>query len=202
MLEDGALWAIAGPSSGGSFYPSDLYQGTLQATNGTLSSSNLRGYDFSSGAAISGSITGSYVAGMSMSLTATPAGSGSGIGVNVIAAQTANYDYNQGAQLAAIAGSWPGFFSSSESGTVSVQSNGSFSSTTSRGCQITGTAAARASGRNVFNISLTFGAAPCALPGATGAGIAVITRSGTTSQLAVAVTTPDRALGGAFFGRR
>ena len=202
VLEDGALWAISGPSSGSSFYPTDLFQGTLQATGGTLSSSNLRGYDFNTNGAISGTIAGSYVAGTSMTLTATPAGSSTGIGVNVTAALTANYDYNQPALLAAIAGSWPGFFSSSESGTVAVQSNGNFSTTTSLGCQVTGTATPRASGKNVFNVSLTFGAAPCNLPGGTGSGIAVVTRSGTTSQLAVAVTTPDRAFGGAFFGRR
>ncbi len=202
VLEDGTLWAIAGPSSGSSFYPTDLFQGTLQASNGALSSSNLRGYDFATGASISGSIAGAYVAGTSMTMTATPAGSSAGIGVNLSAASTANYDYDQTALLTAITGSWPGFFSSSESGTVNIQGNGAFSTTTSLGCQITGTATARASGKNVFNVSLTFGAAPCNLPGATGSGIAVITRSGTTSQLAIAVTTPDRAFGGAFFGRR
>ena len=72
VLEDGTLWAIAGPSSGSSFYPTDLFQGTLQASNGTLSSSNLRGYDFATGASISGSIAGTYVAGTSMAMTATP----------------------------------------------------------------------------------------------------------------------------------
>lgn len=201
VLEDGTLWAIAGPSSGSSFYPTDLFQGTLQASNGTLSSSNLRGYDFATGASISGSIAGTYVAGTSMAMTATPTGS-TAVGVNVSAASTTNYDYNQPAQLAAIAGSWPGFFSSSESGTVNIQGNGTFTTTTSLGCQITGAATARASGKNVFNVSLTFGAAPCNLPGASGSGIAAMTRSGTTSQLTVAVTTADRAFGGAFFGRR
>ena len=44
MLEDGTLWAIAGPSSGSSFYPTDLFQGTLQASNGTLSSSTISGF--------------------------------------------------------------------------------------------------------------------------------------------------------------
>ena len=201
VLEDGTLWAIAGPSSGSSFYPTDLFQGTLQASNGTLSSSNLRGYDFATGVSISGSIAGTYVAGTSMTMTATPTGS-TAVGVNVSAVATADYDYSQPAQLATLAGSWPGFFSSLESGTVNIQSNGTFTTTTSLGCQINGAATARASGRNVFNVSLTFGAAPCNLPGASGSGIAVITRSGTTSQLTVAVTTADRAYGGAFFGRR
>jgi hypothetical protein len=179
VLEDGALWAVAGPASVSSYDPSGLLQGTLQASNGTLSASDPRGFDLATGgAATSGSIAGSDVAGASMSLTATPAGSSTGVGVNLAAALATNHDYNQPAQPAAIAGSWSGFLGSTVTGTLNVQGNGAFGTPTSAGCQNSGTATPRAS------------------------GIAVITRSGTTSPLTIGVMAPDRAFGGAFFGSR
>ena len=90
-----------------------------------------------------------------------------------------------------------------DDGTITVQSNGQFSSTTSVGCAITGTATPRPSGKNVFNISVTFGPTPCLLPNGTASGVAVITHpTATSSELSVLVTTAARDHAAAFFGSR
>ncbi len=61
----------------------------------------------------------------------------------------------------------------------------------------------RASGKNIYNVALTFGPLPCDLPNQPAAGIAVIypLTSG-KSQLIVAVTDATRTIGGASFGVR
>jgi hypothetical protein len=202
ILDDGSMWAIAGVASGDSFYPTELYQGRLTAGGGTLASSDLRGYDFASGGSASGTLSGSYTANTRIGATVTPTGSGSGVQVDLVPAAVSNYDYAQPARLDSVAGSWSGFFSSDETGTIQVQSNGSFGTVTSLGCSITGKLTPDISGKNVFSVSATFGPAPCQLANATMGGIAVVTGSGASAEITIGVTTPDRAYGGAYFGHR
>jgi hypothetical protein len=61
----------------------------------------------------------------------------------------------------------------------------------------------RASGKNVFNLELRFGPAPCELPGqnATGIAVAYPLASGQT-QLLVTAVDGTRAYGAAAFGVR
>lgn len=202
VLDDGTWWAIAGLAIGNALYPDELYHGQVAAAGGTLSSGNLRGYGFTSGNTISGSLSGTYTANTQITATATPTGSTSGVRVNLAVAPPAVFNYSQPAQLASISGIWTGFFSSFESGTVQVQPNGNFSTVTSRGCAIIGTLAPHGSGKNVFAVTATFGAAPCTLANTVVSGIAVVTGSGAAAQIAVGVTTSDRSRAGAYFGRR
>jgi len=85
---------------------------------------------------------------------------------------------------------------------VSIQANGAFTANMS-GCAITGNFVARPSGKNVFNMTLTFGAAPCTLPGAGASGVAVAypLANGKT-QLIVAGVNGARSMGTAAFGTR
>jgi hypothetical protein len=70
---------------------------------------------------------------------------------------------------------------SAQSASVSFSSSGSIASY-SPGCNATGTAAPRASGKNIFNVSVTFTGAHCALGnGAVTTGIAYYDSS--TGQL-------------------
>ena len=103
---------------------------------------------------------------------------------------------------AVIAGSWSLTTLDGDGLTMNVQNNGSFTAVSS-GCGFGGTVAPRASGKNVFDVQLTFGPAPCALPGQRAAGIAVAYPLGNgRTQLLVAVVTPDRSAGQAAFGDR
>jgi hypothetical protein len=113
------------------------------------------------------------------------------------------YDYNRPAQLSAIAGAWSGFFTTGDAGTLTISANGTFAFTTSAACAISGTATPRASGKNVFNVSVTFGPAPCLRPNSAASGVAIIAQSTPTQQdLVVLVTSPARDAAAAFFAAR
>jgi hypothetical protein len=77
------------------------------------------------------------------------------------------------ATLAALAGTYPGqvtFSLGARAGTFVVTSAGAFS-TNINGCPITGNATTRTD-LNAYNLTLTFGAAPCVFPNQTFTGIA------------------------------
>lgn len=84
-----------------------------------------------------------------------------------------------------------------------MNANGTFSSTTSLGCKISGSVAPRASGKNVYDVTVNFGAAPCGVPNGSATGNAIITNlpSG-ARQLSVAVSSADFTNAGVFFGQR
>lgn len=200
ILEDGSTWAYSGAETSGGVVVDTLVQGSLQANGNNLSGSDLRGFDIASGNPVALTASGSYSA-----TTLNLAVSGGAIADSIAASPSpsATYDYNQVAQLSALAGGWAGFFTTGDDGTITIQSNGQFSSITSAGCAITGTATPRPSGKNVFNISVTFGPAPCLLPSGTASGVAVITHPTTgRSQLSVLVTNATRDSAAAFFGSR
>jgi hypothetical protein len=113
------------------------------------------------------------------------------------------YNYSAGASLSTIAGAWSLTELTGESLAVNVASNGSFTAASSGGCSFSGTMAPRASGKNVFNVSFTFGAAPCALAGQSATGMAVAYPiTGGRTQLLVAAVEGTRQYGAAAFGTR
>lgn len=201
VLEDGSVWNIGGVEAGGVLLVSSMTQGTIGLSGTNVTSSNLREYDFESASplavnfsgtvassgVISGSLTASGFNPVSVTLTPTP---------------STDFNYDTPASLSAIAGTWTGFFSTGDTGSIAISSGGVVSSVTDFGCSIGGSVTPRPSGKNVYNVSLTFGPAPCALPNGSAAGIAVIVGSGAQTQLTVGATTADRSLGAAFFGSR
>jgi hypothetical protein len=112
------------------------------------------------------------------------------------------YNYNTPASVATIAGGWTLTSIDGSPVTLDVASNGAFTAS-SGGCSYTGTVAPRASGKNVFSVSMTFGAAPCALAGQTATGMAVAyPLSNGQTQLVVAAVDASRSYGAAAFGTR
>lgn len=202
ILEDGRMWAIGGVVSSGVLFVNGLSRTTLQTSGSTLSASDLRSYSLAAGTSATGSLTGSFVIGTSLTATATLVGGAGTATINLAPAPATSYDYNTTATLAAVAGSWPGSFSN-DTGTMLVTANGTFSATTSLGCRLSGAFTPRASGKNVYDITVSFGAAPCGLPNGSAAGNAIITNlTNGQHQLIVAVATLDGANGGVFFGQR
>lgn len=201
ILEDGRMWVVDGTQVSGTLFVSGLTRGTL-TTNGTaVSAADLRMHDLGTGAVASGTLSGTFTAGTRITATVT-AGAASAT-VQLAPAAAATYNYDTAATLAAVAGNWPGFFSN-DTGTVVVAANGSFTSTTSSGCSVSGTVLPRASGKNVYDVSVSFGTAACNVPvGTSAAGNAIITNlTGGVRQLAIAVSTSDGVNAGVFFGQR
>lgn len=74
-------------------------------------------------------------------------------------------NYDTPAMLSAISGSWSITELSGEDLALTVASSGAFTAASSLGCNFSGTVRPRASGKNVYNVALTFGPAPCELTG-------------------------------------
>ena len=93
--------------------------------------------------------------------------------------------------------------SDGETANAMISSSGDVTGFTSRGCTFTGTVAPRPSGKNVFNVSITFGGSPCVLLGKTATGIAIQYPIGQAqTELELAVISSDRTEGVAAVGNR
>jgi hypothetical protein len=199
VLEDGQFWTIYGNSVGGTLYASGLMQGQGASSNGAFTSSNIR--DFFYYPPITGTLTASFVAGASLNGTVTS--SNGNFGFNGTAIPAAQFNYNTPALLADVVGNWTVTSTSTNVIALSIAANGSYTGHDNGGCTISGTIAPRASGKNIFNVQMLIGPAPCALPGWTGGGIGIYsTLANGTHQLILATVDSSRTYGSAAFGTR
>lgn len=200
ILENGDFWSMYGTQSSTIFGVAGFVQGSGSSSNGSFTSSNTKDFGFSPAVAASTSATynatAKTISGTLSAGARTVTFSGGPIAGSL-------YDYNAAASLTTVSGSWTTTSLTGETVALNIASTGAFTATSSLGCSFSGTVAPRASGKNVFNVSLTFGAAPCALAGQTATGIAVAypLSSGRT-QLLVSVVDSTRTYGTAAFGTR
>lgn len=164
VLENGESWGIYsdGVSSAGA-----LYGNTKTSDGNRLSGSGLD-FNITARSVTSASYTGTFEPKTSMNVTLSN-------GITFDAAYSDVYD--QPASLAELAGSFSGWAATgttySPSITFTVDMQGKIAAPATDGCGGTGTATPRASGKNVFDISVTFQGATCALGnGTTVRGIA------------------------------
>lgn len=205
VLENGEFYSVYYTVIGGGAIMDGFIHGSGTSSNGAFTSVDPRDY------AVIGTVTpvtvdGTYRAGASVQGRMTYAQAGLGPATySGTAAAIAPYDYQAPAQLASVVGVWELTTPDGESITATVQANGAMTSV-SNGCVSTGTVSPRASGKNVFDVSLTAGQAPCLVPGAAMRGIGLsssITVAGTTQQkLLVALVAADRSFGQLSFGFR
>jgi hypothetical protein len=199
VLENDEYWALYGTISGGVNFISGFIQGQGISNNGTFTSSNA--LDFGSSPPLAGTLSATYVPGTSIagslafanrtvSFSATPPSAPS------------TYVYNTPAMAADIAGAWSLTSSSGVTAPATITAAGEFSAL-SAGCSITGSIVPRATGKNVYNVVLMSGPAPCGLPNATFGGIAISTlvNGGPTRQLLV-VANASRSSGLILSGTR
>jgi len=195
-LEDGTFYALAFDANGSIV---SYEQGTGTSSDGHFSSSNAR--DFINAPTTNAAIAATFVAGTSFNGTLT--GPDGTVTLAAAAVPASEFDYNKPAALADVAGNWTMALDDGEYASVTVSNVGAVSSISSGGCQATGTAKPRASGKNIFDVSMTSGGAPCAYPGQTTTGIAL---SGTsddgTRGLIVMTVNSARTVGGLAVGVR
>ncbi len=133
-------------------------------------SANLLEFNVAANTASSGVMTGLFIA--QSAITGTTV-----VNLFQYTAFSANYltSYNTPANLSALAGTYSGVYTYGGAPvTMTLSSTGAISGT-STNCAISGTATPRASGKNVFNISLTLTGANCTPAGVGSAtGIAVL----------------------------
>lgn len=199
VLENGEFWALYGDDAGSIFQVYGFIQGKGTSNNGSFTASDVR--DFGYFPPVSGTLTATY-----NSAAKTISGSARAEGMTVQFSggpiPGSLYNYDTPASLSAVAGSWHVVSTAAESISINVTADGSVT-TLGSGCTSTGSITPRPSGKNVFNISLRFGPAPCALPNATATGIAVVYPLSTgQTQLIAAVTDSSRTFGVGVFGIR
>ena len=200
VLENGDFWAMYGTQTSTVFAVAGFIQGSGTSNIGSFTSSNTKDFGFSP--AVAGNTSATYnvtaktISGTVMATAGTVTFNGGPIAGSL-------YNYNTPASIATVAGAWTTTILTGETANLNIATNGSFTAVSSLGCNFSGTVTPRASGKNVFNVSLTFGATPCALPSQVVTGIAVAypLASGST-QLVVAVTNSARTAGTAAFGTR
>jgi hypothetical protein len=191
-LENNEFYTIFGVMNGSNLLVYGFDQGTVTVSGSSLSGS-FREYP-NGVASYAGTLAATAVAATSITGTTTYSSGSSTFAVTPI--PTTIFNYSGAASISDVVGSWTGSLSSGSAGTVTISNTGMISGT-SAGCLFSGTATPRSSGKNVFNVSVTFGAAPCALAGQTATGIAVnYAISGTAQkQLIVAVQDSSKQFG-------
>ncbi|NRR33959.1 hypothetical protein HSX11_27640 [Oxalobacteraceae bacterium] len=199
VLENDQFYTVYGSTGGGAFGVTGFLQGNGKSNNGNFSATDVKDAT-STGQLLSGSLSASYTAGSSLNGTLTEGtNSATFTGATL---PSAVYNYNTAASLNDISGSWNLTSLRGNASTFNIAASGAFTAT-SGACIFTGTFKPRSSGKNVFDVAITFGAAPCTLPGQTLNGIAVdYLLSNGQRQLIIAGLDQARTSSGAFFGVR
>jgi len=200
ILDNGELWSIYGVDTPAGFGLAGFIQATIAASNASFTSSNAR--DYGVVPAVAGSATGTFNKAAGTIAGSVTAGAGT---VSFTGGPVAGslYNYNLAASVSTVVGNWTLDSLAGDTISLVVQPNGSLSATTTSGCNFTGAVTPRASGKNVFDATVTFGPSPCALANQSASGIAIASPiAGGQTQLLVALQDSSRSVGTAAFGSR
>lgn len=202
VLENGESWSLYGDIVGNAFAVAGFTHshGTSNG-DGTFDSQDLR--DYSASGVLSGTVSGEYEPDESVTGTIVYSGLGT-VAFEGTSDAVAPYVYDQPAVLADIVDDWQFVSLDGSVGTATIDPDGTFTLTT-EGCEAAGTIQPRASGKNVFDVSVTFGPAPCLAPGVSASGIGIFkTLAGgpPDQQLIVGLVSADGTLGTMAVGQR
>lgn len=196
VFSDGSYYVIYSPV-GNSTTIAGVVQGSGTSSSGTFFSSNARDFNLEGLGVLAATVSASYSSKQSFNGSITYSTGGS-------VTFTTAYDaaYENAASLAVLAGTYTGQVVSSagiENATLTVSTNGAISGASSLGCSATGTASPRTDG-NAYNLSITFGAAPCIFANQTFAGIGYFNSA--TKRLYAAAPNAARTDGVLFVGTK
>lgn len=199
VLENGDVWAIYGTAlPSGVLAVTGFLQGSGNSTDSRYTSSDLRDFGFEP------PVTGTANAEFNASANTMSGSFQFGSNTVRFAGGPINggYDYAAAAQLTQVSGAWSLNALSGEGINIMVGGDGSFTGQSALGCAISGKLTPRASGKNVFDVTLQFGPAPCAVPNQSAAGIALSYPISGRQQLIFAGTDSSRRYGTAGIGIR
>lgn len=204
VLDNGQYYTIYGPDVGGIFAVSGLLQGSGQANNGSFTSTDLKDFYSIRAQVISGSLNASYTPGGNFNATVNEGS----IGMTFTGTADSPWlKYNSPASLADIIGAWSlgtlwGFGGTRDRVALNIANDGAFTGTHG-GCSFNGTIAGRVSGKNVFDVTINYGAPPCSPPNRSGYGIAFTYHAGNgRRQLTFAGVDGPRQFGILMYGDR
>lgn len=205
VLDNDEIWTLYGvEGAGGELLVYGLIQGQGASSSGSFAVASLKDYYYD-GTSASGTLSARYQVGSTFNGTVSANGQSVSFSGVVPAAGSTNYSYSTAANLSDVSGVWSGTSMSGVTSSYTISSSGTFSGTNQYGCGFSGTVTPRASGKNVFDVTLTNNTSNAcgAASGLTGRGIAVSSVLGSgRRQLIVAVVTNDRLYGSAIFATR
>lgn len=200
VLENDEFWTMYGTQTSSVFFVAGFLQGTGVSNSGSYSSSNVR--DFGFNPALAGTASATYNA-TAKTISGSVAASAGTVTFNGGPIAGSLYNYNTAALLSSVSGAWPLTSLTGEGISLNVSSTGAFTAISSLGCSFSGTIVPRPSGKNVFNVSMSFGSSPCVLAEQPASGIAIVYPLATgRTQLIFAGTNTGRTIGTAAFGTR
>jgi len=168
VLDDGTFYVFYSASANPSAI-AGVVEGNGDSKNGSFSSANARDFSVAGSAVLSPTFSASYQARQNLDGTITYTTGGA-----ITFKSTFNTSYDSTPSLAALAGTFSGPVASSqgaENATIVINSAGAISGSGASGCTASGKVTPRAHG-NAFNVSLTFGGAPCTFANQTLTGAA------------------------------
>lgn len=153
ILENNLFYTIYGAISNGEFRVSGFFTGTGQVSNGTFTAIDVKDFDINGLDNI-----------MTLDATYTPGQKFDGSTSNgtstvtfaAIPPANTTYDYNAAATLSNITGTWLMTSLTEDGVTLEIAADGSYTASY-LGCEFEGRFTPRASGKNVFNVSVTEG---------------------------------------------
>lgn len=169
VLDNDQYYTIYGTLTGDVFSVTGLIAGTGQASNGSFTSGDLKDYP-ASGIPLLGTMSATYTPGTSFNGVVTRGGTAVTFSGVVLA--NSSYVYDTPANLTDIAGAWSLTALTGAPVSLNIAANGTYAAT-SLGCNFGGSIVPRASGKNVFDFTATFGPSPCVLANQTTTGHAV-----------------------------
>jgi hypothetical protein len=188
ILPNDKLYGIYGTLHGNQFLLDGMItgQGTTSSNGYTASVTDF----FYTGSVKSGSFSASDFTGASLDGTLAEDGTVTTFTGTSVLGSVWDYGttFQTPASLSSISGTWTGTLLDGMTTTITISSTGSVTGSSS-GCSFTGTVVTDSSKKNFYDVSLTFGGSPCALPNQTanGVGVEYLLSDGVTNQLLVAV---------------
>lgn len=190
VLENGAFYAYYGPRVNGVSYVYGVTIGSGESNNGTYRVANARTYSVFSATPTTTTIDATYV--VNTSIQGSIAEGVNKLTFSGIPAATSTFNYNTPASAATVEGAW--MLSSGSGDTIAVNVTNGALRASSGWCTFTGTIKPRASGKNVFDVSLKAGnESTCALANQTATGIAIASAQAGGTQMMLLGTTADRS---------
>jgi hypothetical protein len=194
VLENNDSWTLYGTESGNTFTVGGFVQGSGSVANGVYTSTDAK--DFGYAPALAGTARATFVtnfSGTSVNGSFTPS---TGPVAQFNGGPISGFNYNTAAQLSTVAGAWSSGLTLNVNGT-----SGAFTGSTGT-CTFSGNVSPRPTGKNVFNVTMNFGALCQGVASQATSGVAVaypVTVGSTTyTQLLVGVVNSGRTAGAWF----
>ena len=201
IKNNGEYWLRSYVNNGQSISVQGLYYGNGTSSSGSYISTS--GVDVFSAAKSPATLKGTYISNTSFDSTATSAGAT--ISGKLAVPGPTSYSFITSPTLTATSGNYNFSFATTAGAqtlTLSVTSTGALSGATTSGCVITGNVSPMTTGENAYDISISYGAAPCTSPNVINTGFAVIEINTAGTQINGAALNSGKTDGMLFLGTK